>query len=198
MRDRLAPAAWRAATAARRVRALAGLTLAMALCVCVRARAQEVQLEYAVKATYLYKFADYVDWPDGTFRAPDAPLVVCLVGNDGVAQLADALVAGHTALEGRPVVARRIAAPSRDAGCHVLYVGARSAAATQEAVRAARGLPVLTVTDTRNDDAARGIIAFVIVDNRVRFDVDLAAAAQNHLAISSKLLNLAARVRQNP
>ena len=197
MRIRPAPPIRRSTAASWRGLA-ARLALALALLACARAQAQDASLEFAVKATYLYKFADYVDWPEGTFRAPADPLMICIVGSDGVAQLVEAAVAGHTTLDGRAVVARRVATPSRDAGCHVLYIATRQDATTLEALRATRGLPVLTVTDTRNGDAARGIIAFVIVDNRVRFDIDLAAAAQNHLAISSKLLNLAARVRPAP
>ncbi|HEV8501612.1 MAG TPA: YfiR family protein [Casimicrobiaceae bacterium] len=197
MRTRHALATLHPAVASRLV-AAARLALAVAVLACTSAQAQDANLEFAVKATYLYKFADYVDWPEGTFRAPADPLVICIVGSDGVAQLVEAAVAGHTTLDGRAVVARRVAMPLRDAGCHVLYIATRQDAATLEALRATRGLPVLTVTDTRNGDAVRGIIAFVIVDNRVRFDIDLAAAAQNHLAISSKLLNLAARVRPAP
>ena len=31
--------------------------------------AQSPNVEYAVKATYLYKFAPFVEWPAGTFAA---------------------------------------------------------------------------------------------------------------------------------
>jgi YfiR/HmsC-like len=197
VRFRLASPTLRSSLASR-LGIAARLALAIAVLACAQARAQDANLEFAVKATYLYKFADYVDWPEGAFRAPADPLVICIVGSDGVAQLVEAAVAGHATQDGRAVVARHVATPLRDAGCHVLYIATGQDAATLEALRAARGLPVLTVTDTRNGDAARGIIAFVVVDNRVRFDIDLAAAAQNHLAISSKLLNLAARVRPAP
>jgi hypothetical protein len=42
---------------------------------------------------------------------------------------------------------------------------------------------------------ARGIIEFVIENNRVRFNIDDQAAAANGLVISSQLLNLARNVR---
>ena len=59
-----------------------------------------------------------------------------------------------------------------------------------------RGSPVLTVTDAATDAGAHGIVNFVIEGNRVRFEIDLNAAAENHLMISSKPLDLAVRVRQ--
>jgi len=54
---------------------------------------------------------------------------------------------------------------------------------------------VLTITDAPADARDTGIINFVIRDNRVRFEIDLDAAARNQLTISSKLLSLATKVR---
>jgi hypothetical protein len=53
---------------------------------------------------------------------------------------------------------------------------------------------VLTVVDSTVPDRG-GIMQFVVKHGRVRFDIDTAAAARNHLTISSKLLNLALVVR---
>jgi len=54
---------------------------------------------------------------------------------------------------------------------------------------------VLTVTDSMTDPRSKGIINFVIDNNRVRFEIDNRAAAENGLTISSKLLSLAISVR---
>lgn len=67
--------------------------------------------------------------------------------------------------------------------------------ATAEVVAALQGAPVLTVTDAPQGDATGGVINFVLIDGRVRFDIDQRAAQDNHLVISSKLLGLAVRVR---
>ncbi len=56
------------------------------------------------------------------------------------------------------------------------------------------GAPVLTVTDGATDPAAKGIINFVIADDRVRFEIDNSAALADGLTISSKLLSLAVHV----
>jgi hypothetical protein len=54
---------------------------------------------------------------------------------------------------------------------------------------------VLTVTDSARDEPARGIINFLIQNNRVRFEIDNGAAAESGLTISSKLLSLAVSVK---
>src|SRR5581483_8974891 len=80
-----------------------------------------------------------------------------------------------------------------DPGCTVAFA-AGSAAQVAADLAALHGSPVLTVTDGATDPAATGIINFVVVDGRVRFEIDARAAAANRLTISSKLLSLATRV----
>jgi hypothetical protein len=155
--------------------------------------AQAPNVEYAVKATYLYKLAPFVDWPAGTFTGPADPLVICVAGEDEVADLVDEAVKGQS-VGSHPIAVVHLAAGATTP-CNILYLAERGNARAAMLERF-RGMPVLTVTD--NAAAAHGIVNFVVQDNRVRFEIDLNAAAANHLTISSKLLNLAARVLPRP
>lgn len=149
-------------------------------------------LEYPVKATYLYKFAPFVEWPSSAFDGPSAPLVICVAGPDPFGAVLDQAVSGQR-LGARPVIVRRAPKADRAAGCHILYISGPAAA---EALSATRGAPVLTVTDSeRGPGASRGVIDFVIRDNKVRFQIDDQAAQHNGLSISSKLLSLAVAVK---
>lgn len=149
-------------------------------------------VEYAVKATYLYKFVPFVEWPAGTFASPVDPFVICIAGTDAVSDLVDEAVKGQRvgghAIEVVHLSATRMA----DARCQLLYIAEHGAQAATTLERV-RGKPVLTVTDDARD--AHGIANFVVQGNRVRFEIDQNAAAENGLAISSKLLDLAVRVR---
>jgi hypothetical protein len=53
----------------------------------------------------------------------------------------------------------------------------------------------LTVTESEASDR-RGMVNFVLQDNRIRFEIDDAAAAQNGVEISAKVLKLALSVRR--
>jgi hypothetical protein len=182
----------KAARPAMRIRALA-LALAT-LAGFAQAAPHDPALEAAVKATYLYKFADYIEWPAGRFSSPADPLTLCVAGSDAITALVDAAAAGRTLQNGRPIAVRHVAlAHERD--CDILYLAPRREESEQEALREVRGQPVLTVSDGPVVGNLHAVIAFAVVDNRVRFDIDLDAAAQNRLAVSSKLLNLAVRVR---
>ncbi|HVI33352.1 YfiR family protein [Phenylobacterium sp.] len=142
-------------------------------------------LEYAVKAAFLTKFAAFVSWPPGTGAGP---VRVCIVGDDPFGPAVENAAAGQ-------VVVRRLAAVDRGSGCQVLYAAGSSRQSVAQALQAVRGAPVLTVTDAARG-GPRGMIHFVVFQDRVRFHVDAAQAAQGGLSISSKLLALGLSVKR--
>jgi hypothetical protein len=173
----------------------AGAAIALAFaaaCAPAGARAQDRAMEYAVKATYLYKFAPFVAWPPRAFASPSSPLQVCVLGRDPFGATLDRAVLGQR-VDGRPVAVRRLQRVDASSGCHILYLGASPSQTTPEALRAVQGSPTLTVADHGGEPDA--IIRFVVTGNRVRFDINAAAAAANGVTISSKLLSLAMSVR---
>jgi hypothetical protein len=161
-------------------------------CTATAAAAPAEPLEYAVKAAFLSKFGFYVDWPNGAFAGPAAPLSLCVVGDDPFGNLLDDAVAGQGGA-GRPIVVRRLKTVARDSGCHIAYLGGEPRPGT--ALETLRGSAALVVTDARNPVPTTGTIHFVLRDNRVRFSIDDEAASQSGLAISSKLLGLALSVK---
>jgi hypothetical protein len=149
-------------------------------------------LETAIKATYLYKFAPFVEWPDSAFAGPTSPFALCIVGADPFGSVLDRAVQGQHVGE-RPIVVRRLDTAQRAVGCQVVYLAGSPGQSVAEALKALRGAPVLTVADGR---AAGAMINFELRDQRVRFEIDDAAAADAGLNISSKLLSLAVEVQR--
>ena len=173
------------------------LLTALALLSCGRPVEAAPSLEAGIKATFLYKFVPFVQWPAGAFDTAASPVNICVFGNDGVADVIDDAAANQR-VEQRPIVVRHLAAVNRNSGCHILYVTGPNGTAAEEAFAAVRGMPVLTVTDSTMLRNAPAIVSFVLQANRVGFDIDEAAAVQNALTINSKLLSLARRVRPRP
>jgi len=167
------------------------IALTIAALPCYAAIADK-SLEYKVKAAFLYKFSAYVDWPVTAFSSPTSPFSVCLVdSNDQFNATLEKVVNGEN-VNGHPVVVRRINTVENEAGCHILYIGASNPQRTAQVIEAVHNSYALTVCD----GASRGIIDFLIVDNRVRFNIDDEAAKQKGLVISSKLLSLALNVKR--
>jgi hypothetical protein len=160
--------------------------------IAVPAARADRSLEYAVKATFLGKFASFVEWPPGTFENETSPFHLCVVGADPYAGRIAQAVAGETVGK-HPIVLRELDAAQRGSGCQVMFLSGTATQSVREALQAVAGTPTLTVTDSALGPAA-GIIHFVIAEGRVTFDIDNVGAAQNRLVISSKLLTLARKL----
>ncbi|HEX4300329.1 MAG TPA: YfiR family protein [Gammaproteobacteria bacterium] len=167
--------------------------ISVLLCICAvtpaMADPEAVAAQQRIEAAYLYKFGGYVTWPDKSFAGADSPIVIGVAGADALAEDLSTLVAGRD-ISGRPVRVKRIQPDDPLGGIDILFVGTRADALFS----AARGLPILVVTDG-DDGLARGAsVSFVLVDDRVRFDVALDAAQQNGLKLSALLLSVAHNV----
>jgi uncharacterized protein DUF4154 len=156
--------------------------------------AQAPPTEEAVKAAFLPRFARYITWPAPAVPSVGTPFHVCVVGRDPFGPLLDRAAASEL-IDGHGVTVRRIAGADRAGGCHLAFVAGAAPQDTARLLLALRRQPILTVTDARAGPQ-RGIIHFTIVGGRVRFFIDDAAAAERGISISSRLLALAAGVRQ--
>jgi hypothetical protein len=174
-------------------RALVSLGLLVLAAAAGPARAQG-NLEYALKATFIYKLAAFVEWPPAAFDSSTSAINLCVAGTNPFGKVLDQAVAGQK-IESHPIVVRR--AGDKAAGCHILYLGMASAPSAAQTLRSVRGSPVLTVTDSAFEDGARGIVHFVIRDSRVRFEINADSASQNGITLSSKLKSLAVSARPN-
>ena len=152
-----------------------------------------VPLETAVKASYLYKFAPFVQWPPRAFASASSPLHICVIGADPFERTLEAVVRGQQ-VQGRDIAIVHMDSLNAQsaASCHILFVGKPVGQSTGDALHAAEGLPVLTVTDM-SQGVSGGMIQFVLRHGRVRFTIDAAAAGAAGVQISSKLLTLAVR-----
>lgn len=166
------------------------LSLLLAASLALPAAAAAQPGEDAVKATFLSKFPHYVQWPPASLVAGQ-PFTLCILGKDGLGQLADQAMAGQR-IEGRPIAVRRIANAAQARGCHAAFVNGGSG--TGQMLAAMRPYPILTITDARNG-SARGMIHFALHNGRVGFHIDDAAAAQSRLGINARLLQLALSVK---
>lgn len=168
------------------------LTVLLAAALAVLAASAEADnhaLEYQVKASYLYKFGEFVNWPPSTFQSPQSAVNLCVAGKDPFGDVLDLVVAGQQ-IAGRPISLRRLAIVEQNPECHILYIAGSEQQSVAEALGKVRGENVLTVTES-GEGEPRGIVNFITQDSHVRFDIDESAAEQSGLTISSKLLQLA-------
>jgi hypothetical protein len=148
----------------------------------------------AVKAAYLFRFAQYVEWPE---TPADTPFVFAVSGAEDVAVHLERLLTGMT-VNGRHAVVRRVTGAQQLEGVQILYVGADAFARTRALRTGAIKLPILVVTDDERGLDGGGVINFIEVNRNLRFEISLNAADRSGLKINSSLLSVAARVERRP
>jgi hypothetical protein len=153
--------------------------------------------EYRVKAAFLYKFGSYIEWPGHVFSSTDSPLAIGVMGADALADELAQIVSGRS-VNSRSVQVRKVRPGDSIAGLHVLFIGRADSGRLAGVLAAARGRALLTVTES--DDALElgSTINFVVVDDKVRFDVAPPPAESGNLKISARLLAVARKVVAKP
>lgn len=146
--------------------------------------------EHTLKAGFLVNFSQFATWPAAAFAGPRSPFVIGVVGGDPFGSTLDAVVEGVD-VGGRRITLRRLTTQDALRQCHVLFITASSATDVRQLLEALGGAPVLTVGDGPAFIEAGGIVAFRIENNRLRFDVNTAAAKRAGLAFSSQMLEYA-------
>ncbi len=152
-------------------------------------QAEDAVSEYSIKAVFLYNFARFTEWPDSAFPASDSPVSVCILGQDPFADELDQ-IEGRT-VRGRKLLLKRQRKAAGVKQCHVLFVSASEEKHLSKILDEVKGFPVLTVGDMKGFAEAGGAINFTKIGNRIRFEINPAAAKASGITLSSKLLSLA-------
>jgi hypothetical protein len=149
--------------------------------------------EYRVKAAFLYKFGSYIEWPSESFARADSPVAIGVMGADTLADELVQIVAGRN-VNGRPVRVRKLRPGDPIAGLHVLFIGRTDSGRLAEILAAAKGRALLTVTESEEGLELGSMINFVVVEDKVRFDVAPPPSESGNLRISARLLGVARKV----
>ena len=182
----------------RRLRLLITVAMVMLASVGFEAHAQEssVSSEYLIKAGFIYNFANLVQWPSNAFTQPDSPIVIGILGEDPFGTVLDRVLAGKK-VNGRIFLVKRLKSASDLRECHIVFVSSSEMAHLGEAIHLVKGMPILTIGEIPGFAKRGGIINLFLEDNKVHFEVNVEAAKEADLNISSRLLALA-RIVQEP
>jgi len=184
----------------RRSRLIVAVLLSLSLVAGANAQssASAATSEYLIKAGFIYNFAQLVQWPPAAFSQADSPIVIGILGTDPFGTSIDRVVENKK-LDGHNLVVKRLRW-SRDlkdlTECNILFVSLSEREHISDVINMVKWLPILTIGETPGFAARGGIINLTLEDNKVRFEVNIGAAKQANLNISSRLLALAKIVPQ--
>lgn len=152
-------------------------------------------IEYQVKASLVYNFLHFVEWPADTLLDKDDEITICLIGPN---------VYGRAlkVLEGEVAQGKRLRVRMHTEGwssvladtCMVAIFSGKDASEAKKVLPILIDKSVLTIGETPGFLKDGGIIKFSIVNETVQFEINYGVAKKARLNISSKLLRLASNV----
>jgi hypothetical protein len=146
--------------------------------------------EYQVKAGYLFKFAQFAEWPARAFGDPKAPFVIGVLGEDPFGSYLDDFVNGEK-IGQHPLVVRRFREVGEVSGCHILFVSRSEAGRVENIIETLKQQSLLTISDIEGFARLGGMVRFVMENRTVRLRVNYEAAKTRGVTISSKILRWA-------
>lgn len=170
------------------MRTFVKLLIALALGLPVGAMAQSPPSEYQLKAAFLLNFARYAEWP----AMPAGTLRICLLGRDPFGAALASLE--HRQVQGRDVRIILLGSVAQAVSCQLLFISDSEERRSATLLRSLEGSPVLTVSDMEGFVDEGGGIGFVLVNDRIRFDINYAVIQREGMKLSAQLLRLARRV----
>lgn len=144
-------------------------------------RAESETTEYDLKAAFLVNFVQFVKWPGS------ASATVGILGDDPFEGKLQKVLHGKLGI-------RRSRRPEDLKNCQIIFISKSERGNVGAILSSLEGANVLTVGDMEGFARQGGIIGLTMDGDRVRFEINTAAARRAGLEISSRLLKLASRV----
>ncbi len=153
--------------------------------------------EYQIKASLIYNFLQFIEWPPETWEPSGGTLRLCVVGSDPFGVALSPLE--KEIVQGKKIEVHRLTdgEGAKRTGCHVVYVTHAAVNEVPTVVAISKESSVLTIGETPNFLDQGGIIALLLSDGKIVFDINQSAATQARLYISSQLLRIARRATEN-
>jgi hypothetical protein len=152
----------------------------------------QVRDERAVKVAFVFNLTKYVEWPRATNE-----LVIGFVGDATMGETLEKMLAGKTS-ESRTIHVLLFPSDEQLEQCNVVYIADSSPKEILVALNKVRTKNILTVGDSDAFTREGGMVGLVTVGEQIQIQVNLQAALDSRLKISSRLLNLSTIVRTTP
>lgn len=136
--------------------------------------------ESKFKALFIYKFAEYIEWPGGS-----KDVTVGVVGKSEVFEELQAIAAGKPSFK---VMALESSADLSK--CQIVYVDKAASKSSPGYITSIAKQSILLVTDEREIAGKGSDISFYLEDAKLRFMISDKSIKSKSMMVSSKLLAL--------
>jgi len=137
-----------------------------------------------IKASYLYNFGKYVDWPEDK---KTGNFIISVMGGDNLYQ---ELVKNYNSKQigSQQIEIRKLSKTLKISECHIIYIGTEYHDMLPQIAEKFKNTPTLIVSDGEKTIANGSAVAFLWNDNTWMFDINTANAQSLYVSLTLKSL----------
>jgi hypothetical protein len=156
------------------------------LSLAISASAQQAT-DYKVHANIIYRFTKYIEWPEDK-QAGD--FVIGIVGDSPLYEELGALTANKL-VGNQKIIIKKFSTGAASYTCQVLFISQEESRSLKRIAPLTADQPVLLVTEENGLAKKGSCINFIIVDDRLKLEINKNNVLSRNLNIASELLKLA-------
>lgn len=161
------------------------LTCLICLLLCGKAVAQEAKYKY--HPVYIYNITKYVLWPESK---KSGDFVIGMLGNSPLGKELD-LMARSKTIGGQKLTIKRFTSIESATYCHILFVPADYEESFEQIVQKFKGESTMLITEKKGMIAKGSALNFVMLEDKLKFEINEKATAAAGLKVSKELSDLA-------
>ncbi|HVD98273.1 MAG TPA: YfiR family protein [Cytophagaceae bacterium] len=143
------------------------------------------QVNYKIHSLFMYKFTQYIEWP-----ANSGDFVIGVIGNSPIISELESIAATKK-VDTRNIVVKKMSASADLSGCQMVFISEGQSSSIGSIAAKLQGKPILLVSESPGAAKKGSGINFVIVDDKMKFELNKAAVEKQGLKVSGDLAKLA-------
>jgi hypothetical protein len=146
--------------------------------------------EHALKAAFLYNFADFINWPASANNEPSTVINYCVLKDGLIQSSLKSLI--NSDLD--PKIERNfqlLTDLDKIGRCHLLYLDASDLTTYPNILAVTSGFPILTASDNEGFLERGGMIELARLQSRVKVRLNIDILDEHNFRVSSQLMRLA-------
>jgi hypothetical protein len=141
-----------------------------------------------IKATFIYNFTKYIDWPE---KYKEGNFVIGVLGTTSFYNELASLLSTKSVGGQKFEIKSYTNSESVSNVCHILFITAENSAALPDVLKKLKGKSTLIVTEKSGMAKQGSGINFVVDNNKQRFELNKSNVEKYNLKVSSTLATLA-------
>lgn len=152
--------------------------------------AQEIANEDKIKASYVFNFIRFIEWPFNEPGDVSQSIVVCVINRKNQFVKAFNPVIGKS-VKGHLLTLKKISGPLELSGCHLLYIDKAEKNLISSLLPEIKKHHILSISDSKSFCSQGGMIGMVTKKGKIKVEINLDVAKAAGFKINSNLLEVA-------